>query len=85
MNLGVWCTVYGVWCLMSDIPHLAERYKKSAEDLIPCALVKVHSLAVMLRIIRLFLQLPEERLHGTFAIGRIFLRRESGLVGTHLT
>ena len=41
-------------------------------------------LAVVLGVVRLFLQLPEEGTHGLFAIRGILLSCESGLVGTDL-
>ena len=41
-------------------------------------------LAVVLGVIRLFLQFPEESLHGLFAVRGVLLSCESGLVGTDL-
>ena len=41
-------------------------------------------LAVVLLIVRLFLQLPEEGLHGLFAVRGVLLSCESGLVGGDL-
>ena len=41
-------------------------------------------LAVVLGVIRLFLQFPEEGLHGLFAVRLILLSSESGLVGGDL-
>ena len=41
-------------------------------------------LAVVLGVIRLFLQFPEEGTHGLFAVRGVFLSCESGLVGTDL-
>ena len=41
-------------------------------------------LAVVLGIVRLFLELPEEGTHGLFAVRGVFLSCERGLVGTDL-